>query len=253
MKNQSLLKVLQKVGLSEKESQVYFSSLTLGPSTVLSLSNHSQGKRSTVYSINESLRNSRLIRKEFHGLKEYYVAAEPDKLERLLDEQKGALFSILPQLQALQQLQENESVIKYYEGVEALKTVYLEILDLVKSNQDYYVLSDSKKWFSLDPEFFLKFKNKRSKLDITVKQIFSANYSSSPLLQENKKANEIYKFLPRNSQISTNLVIIPQRVFVHSLVPPFIGMVIENKPLIQMHREMYNVMWNSLPEQTEPY
>lgn len=248
MKDLVLVQILQKIGLSEKESRVYLSALQLGPTTVLAISRDAEVKRSTAYSVIESLRERGLMRREIHGIKEYFVAAEPEKLERLLDDQRSALHSILPQMQALHQLKGHESVIKYYEGIESLKTVYLEILSLVRIQEDYFVLTDSKKWFSLDEEFFSGFLKKRSQLDITVKHILASSSLSTPHLKVNRRANEVYKFLPKGSEIFTNLVIIPKRVFVHSLVPPIVGMVIENKPLIQMHREMYNVIWNSLPK-----
>lgn len=252
MIDSTVFRTLQKIGLTDKEAKVYFSALRLGPSVVLAISKDSGVKRSTVYSIIESLSKRGLMRKEIHGIKEYFVAAEPDKLERLLDEQTEALHSILPQLNALHHLKGSESVIKYYEGIESLKTVYLEILDMVRSREDYYVLSDSTKWYSLAPDFFSEFLERRSKLDIVVRHIFSASSLSATHVKGHRRMNEVYKFLPKKAEIATNLVVIPRRVFVHSLVPPIIGMVIENQALIQMHREMYNVMWNSLPEGHEP-
>ena len=54
------------------------------------------------------------------------------------------------------------------------------------------------------------------------------------------------KILPKNTTLTTNLVIIPKKVFIHQLVPPVMGIVIENKSIIQMHREMFEIMWKSV-------
>ena len=60
--------------------------------------------------------------------------------------------------------------------------------------------------------------------------------------------NAKIKVLPKNTHLKTNLVITPQKVLIHQLTDPILGIVIENKSVIQMHTEMYELIWNSLQE-----
>lgn len=69
MKNIKLLETLKDIGLDESEAQVYLTSLSLGPTTVLRIARGGETKRTTVYGIIESLKNKGLMKVELKGLK----------------------------------------------------------------------------------------------------------------------------------------------------------------------------------------
>ena len=73
----------------------------------------------------------------------------------------------------------------------------------------------------------------------------------TPVSQLMKKREKNYaetiKFLPAQTKLSTNLIIIPKRVVIHQLIPPITAIAIENKSVIQMHREMFEIMWKAVP------
>ncbi len=61
MKNEQLVSILNDLGLSEKEARVYFAALSLGPSTILTLSHAAELKRTTIYALVDSLKKKGLI------------------------------------------------------------------------------------------------------------------------------------------------------------------------------------------------
>lgn len=248
MKNNKLIETLKELGLTENEAEVYFTSLSLGPSTIIKIARASEIKRTTVYSTVDSLRQKGLVSIQVEGFKKKFVAEDPKKLEQVLEVRKERLHNSLPEFSALYNLQGGESFIKYYEGLSAIQGVYESLIRDIKPHEDYLVMGDQDAVIKLDEKFVMDFLARRAKLPINIKMIFQESENAHKLKEIERNFNSKIKILPANSRFNTNLVITPQRVFIHQLIQPIIGIVIENKSVIQMHKEMYEVIWKSIPE-----
>ncbi len=250
MKNDNFLSLFEELGLSEHEAKVYLATLNLGPSTILKIAKTAEVKRTTVYSVVESLKQKGLINFEVRGLKTLYAAADPQKLETVLEQKKEKLKSTLPDLSAMYNLKSGESYIKYYEGLNGIKSVYESLLTDIKPHQDYLVFSNADEWLLADKEFFLDFTKRRGELargsDIKIRLLLQ----DTPAAQEYIKNQSNYflqvKILPSSTKLTTNLVIIPKKVVIHQMTPPIMAMVIENKSIVQMHKEMFEIIWKSI-------
>lgn len=246
MANKKLLQVLLHAGLTEKESAVYITVLALGPSTVLNISRYSKIKRTTVYAILELLKQKGLINIVIDGFKRLYFAESPEKISSILESRKKEFESSLPEFMALYNFKAGESSIKFYEGVEAVKTVYEGLLRNVQSGDDYLIFGDDTEWFNIDKEYFENFIERRSKLNIKIRTLLQDSSEARRHKMFEKNFNETIKILPKDTTLSTNLVITPQKVVIHQLTPPVSAIVIETKSIIQMHREMFEIVWKSI-------
>lgn len=242
MQNKQLITLLEDLGLNEKEATIYLTSLSLGPSSISKISSASDIKRTTAYPIIDSLQQKGLIKIEVIGLKYLYVAQDPSKLESIFEERRERLKKLLPEFYALQTLKGGESTIKYYEGIESVKNAYQEILDELKNNDDYYVLSDAKRWHDIDPQFADKYLEKRSKIKLKSKIM----YQDTEMAQKLKQSMEAIKILPKQMILNTSLIITSKKVIIHQLVAPISAVVIENKSMIQMHKDMFEIIWDSI-------
>lgn len=246
MKKNKLVQILKTIGLSEKESQVYLSALSLGKTSILNISRSAEIKRTTVYSIIESLKQKGLVKVEIVGLKKYFVAENPEKLELILENKKNEFKKNLPSFLALYNLKETESTIKYYEGMEFFKKIYMESLDEIDFQDEYLVITDQEKWFNLDPNFSVEYIEKRSKLPIKTRLLFQ----DSKIAQEHKKFernyNEFIKILPKETSLQVDTLILPQKLIITQTVDPVSIIVIENKSVVEMQRNLFNIIWNSL-------
>ena len=239
--------VLEQAGLSEKEAKVYLALLETSNSSASNIARLSGIKRSTVYSVIESLKIRGLVRQELRGIKDVLVAESPEKLATLISEKKAALDNILPNLLDLESNKEKGGLIKIHFGIEALKLLYIEMIDLVKPGDDYFILTNHDKWFKQAPDFFPSFIKKRSRLRINVKLILVDTKESRIRATKGKNANEEFKFLPPGTtDISTNLVVTPQRILTQHISANTIALTIDNKALIQTHLEMFRIMWKTL-------
>ncbi len=245
--NDKLLKNLQELGLEESEAKIYLTSLSIGPTTILKLSKHSEVKRTTVYEIVDSLEKKGLMKKEIHGFKTLYSPESPERLEYTLEAKKILLSHILPELEGKYHLKGPEGSIKYYEGLTSIKNIYNDLLRDLKPHDFYYAISNITEWQGLDEEFFMqKHVHRRSQMAINTKLIFT----DSPLAQKRKQTernfNEEIKIIPQNANIHLDLVVTPYKLVMFQLYSPLVALVIENKSMITAQKEIFDLLWNTL-------
>ncbi|MBX7143915.1 MAG: hypothetical protein K1X79_05640 [Oligoflexia bacterium] len=241
-----LQEILLSLGLAEHEASTYLAMLSLGQTSVLRISRASGVKRTTIYSVIESLQQRGLVRLEQRGFKRYFVAEAPEKLESILEQRRDALHAALPEFQAVYNLGASDSLIKYYHGVEAVKSVYEDLLRSVKPGDDYLIVSNPDQWFKLAPEFFTDFLARRARMPLKVRTLFQEDEWGRQRQKSGIDSNQEIRFLPKGTSLTTNLVIVPTRVVVHQLIPPVMAIVIENRSIIQLHRETFEIMWKSI-------
>lgn len=247
MNSQELAQTLEQFGLLPKEAKVYLAALTLGPTTVLQIAKGSGLRRTTVYSIIDSLQRSGLINIEIKGFKQLFVAENPQTLRKILVDRTARLEGILPELTSLYKFKGDRGVIKYYSGLEAVKNVYKSLLEELKPKDFYYIISDQDRWYFLDRAYYQAFIERRArlaeKLDLNIKLLLT----ESELARQHQSRETIYqekiKILPKKTVLTTNLVVTPGKVVIHQLVAPIFAITIENQSIIQMFRELFEIIW----------
>ncbi|MFZ2193807.1 MAG: helix-turn-helix domain-containing protein [Candidatus Moraniibacteriota bacterium] len=245
MKN-NLLEILKDMGLSDLEASVYFTSLSLGPSSVSKIALNSGVKRTSVYPVFDSLRQKGLMNIELKGWKKLYTAESPEKLKFIINDRLNKLNDKLPDFMAMYNLKGGESFIKYYEGIEGVKSVYEGFLKEIRPHDNYLVVSNSEEWIKSDPEYFLDFLKRRSKLNVNVRMLLRENEIARDLKKREQELNFKMKLLPPETDFITNMVIIPRRILIHQPTPPIMGVVIENKSIIQMNQQLFEIIWKSI-------
>ena len=236
---------LVDLGLSEAESHVYTALLGFGPSGVAALAKASGVKRTTTYSVLESLNRQGLVSQQLRGLKTEYVAASPERLEQIIQNKQVVLKSILPELAALNGLKASGSLIKYYDGLPAIKSVYESLLSSALPGDDYLIISDQSKFYAQDPVYFEQFTQRRSQLGVKLKLLLVDNPHAAQFKARERELQFSVRTLPKDSKISTNLVIVPTKVVIHQLVAPNFAVVIENESIVRLHQELFWIVWNS--------
>ncbi|MEN9567687.1 MAG: hypothetical protein RLZZ69_2883, partial [Cyanobacteriota bacterium] len=203
---ESLEKMLVMAGLSGHEAQVYLAMLQLGPSPILKIARESGVNRTTIYSIIEALRAKGLVGIEEKGLKRVFVAENPTRLERSIEEQKQALRSFFPELEALYNLRGNDSIIRYYSGVEAMKSVYDEVLNELKHGDDYFVYGDPERYDLFDKEYFKGFIERRLRIGINTKLLLVASETAKRYQEHQENYREEVRLLPEGVKLELNML-----------------------------------------------
>jgi HTH-type transcriptional regulator, sugar sensing transcriptional regulator len=246
MKKSSLESVLIAIGLTEAEASLYLAMLANGPSSVLHLARASGLHRTSIYGYLEHLKDLGVVRIDVHGFKRLFVAEPPEHLHQLVTHREQLLKKHMGDFEALYQNQSSVSFIRYYEGINAIKEVYESLLKEAKRNEYYLIFSDQEGWVALDPEYFTKFQERRAKLTLDLRLILQDSPTARRSHKFQKNLNASIKLLPPETKLSTNLIITPRKIVIHQLKSPTLAIVIENEPVIRMHKEMYDIAWNAL-------
>ena len=249
MQKEDIKEILIDFGLSEHEALVYLSSVILGPSTANKIAKHSGVKRTTVYPVVESLKRKGIMNIEIKGLKSLFVAENPEKLEKIIEQKKNNLKNMIPELAALYSLKSGESLIKYYEGVEGVKTVYEDIYNSLKPNDEYLITSDLAKFLNIDREYFTKFVEKRAKLNLRTRTILQNNDVGTFYKKNQQNYNFKVKVFETNIDLKANVAIIPTKIYITQFLEPYISIVIENKNIVDMHKQYFNIMWDAIKDE----
>lgn len=243
--HEKLISSLVHIGMSDHEARVYIACLALGASSILVLSKETGIKRTTVYSIIESLQKSGFVRVEIKGVKRRFSAENPEQVGNLLDSRKQKFKQVLPEFSALFHLKGESSTIKHYEGLELVKTVYDRILEELKPKEYYWAISDTEQWRKEDKEYFEQYLERRAKLNIDTRLLLQDSPEARKRKSFEKNFHEQIRILPSNASLITNLIATPRLVVIHQF-NPISAIVIENPSVVQMGRELFQIIWNSI-------
>jgi predicted transcriptional regulator len=150
MNEQQLISHIEELGLSNKEARVYVACLRLGPSVVQRIADQSGIKRVTTYVILESLVGLGLVSQSIKGKKTYFIAEDPNNLERLLEkrevelnEQKHSFEQILPELSKLKTVPKELPEVKFYDSSDGVRSLFANFFaEYQGSSQDLYEISN---------------------------------------------------------------------------------------------------------------
>lgn len=120
---------LQEIGLTEKEAKVYLATLELGETTIQRIAKKSGVNRATIYRIADELKKKGLMASYKKKTGMVYWAENPKKLNEKIQSRANLMAKILPNMLAITNLIDKKPQIKYYEGIEEIKELYMETLN----------------------------------------------------------------------------------------------------------------------------
>jgi hypothetical protein len=139
-----------------------------------------------------------------------------------------------------------DTLIKYYEGVEGVKSVYEGLLRDTRQGEPYYVISSHQEWYKVDEKWFSDFSERRNAKRLDFKFFLLDSDHARRLKEREAILGLKVKILPKNLHFTSILIITPYRILIHNLEPPIEGLVIENQDMITMFFQVFNVMWASI-------
>ncbi|MEI6238668.1 MAG: helix-turn-helix domain-containing protein [bacterium] len=248
MKTDKYKNPLIDFGLSENEASVYISALKLGPTAILPLSRETGIRRTTVYTVIETLKLKGLISVELKGFKHLFVAAHPKMLSSIFESKKKKLEAIIPELTTIQKSSGSESVIRSYEGIASIRSLYENVLDTLRTDDFCYVVSDTEKFVEKDPDFFTDYMQRRARMKIDLK----AMLRDSPVARERQKFAKNWgasiKILPANTLFDANFTVTNHILVIQDLSESSLAIATENKSYISLQKTLFETIWNSIPD-----
>ncbi|MDP2926279.1 MAG: helix-turn-helix domain-containing protein [Nanoarchaeota archaeon] len=230
-----LQKILQNMGLEEKEAKVYLALLQEGETTATKLSELTSLDRTLMYQL-----TNKLIEKGFASyiIKEkvrFFLAADPIIFLKNLREKEELLKRALPELKAKQLLEKQETKVEVYRG---RKGIYAMLKLVISNDSRYYCMGGMS-------EACTRFENE------TIKIVQEAeNIKSHGKILARKKdylilgKREELRFVPDELLSSTSIMVSGKKTVIFVWTEPYYAVLIENEEIAKGNLATFNYLWS---------
>jgi predicted transcriptional regulator len=232
-------KLLERLGLSEKQAKTYLASLSLGKASMRELAGRSGLNRTTLYEIVDQLCSLGLMTKEGVGWGRTFSPADPKLLNILIESKRSALADALPELSKIYSNgPEHDSVVRV-DTRTGIRSVYEALFADVEFDEWYLVLTDLDRWVRLDPEFASEFARRRSK-KIRGTRLLT---TGGRLAGERRREGEALRILPDGMDVPVNLVVTPRKVVLHQMTGREELLMLNGAAISSMFRQIFEILW----------
>ncbi len=249
------IKELKQLGLKDKEASVYVACLELGPSPVQQIARKAKVVRATTYVILEAMMNLGLVTKYKEGKKTLFSAEPPRQLMRLLEKQeeeieekKGQLQNLLPELQVIMKSSGGRPTVRYFEGKEGLRAMRQEIVRYTPSGNTIYNFTPSDHLSAVFPEDELSYYRQRTAKGIQSKTIFTTKSEKirTHLLSRGQTLNAERRYVSPDLFPSTSgMTIFLDRIAIGNFSGKLSGVVVESEAMADMMKRLFDLAWKS--------
>ena len=246
-----LVKIFEYLGFDNKSVQFYLSCLKAGKTTINEISKDINVPRSTCYLILEKLTKEGIIFETPFGRKRTLVAMEPQNLINILknkSEESQNTYSlakeILPKLNSISPFSKRPKV-RFYEGFESIKQIYLEILEEAKEISVFCLMQPTDQ-VVLD---FLhnRFLNKVIKKGIKTCEIVSDTKKDFEYIK--KYSTPINKIVQISKEFNTDtdyMIWNDKVAFISYGTNIPVGIIIEDKEIVKFEKMRFKLLWQSI-------
>lgn len=246
---------LKKIGLSDKESKIYLTSLSRGPETAPTLAKIANIVRPTAYVVIDSLVSKGLMSSFIKEKKTYYTAESPEHLLSLIHLQKKQIeeterefAKLMPKLEAIANIKGEKPKVRVFEGKEGLQSIREQILK-IKTKEIYsFIPIDQLYAIFTEKEHSEMMTQKRvgkkikSKIFYTTKEGPKLKAHDKELLRETKFIDE--KKYPLNAGID----IYDDYVAIYTFKGKVMGVIIENKDIAETLKTIFKLSWDNFKD-----
>lgn len=231
-----LQKLLQNLGLEEKEAKVYLALLSLSEATATIISEKTNLDRTLIYQLANKLIEKGLVSYIIKNNVKYFSATNPTKLLEDTKEKERQLQKAMPKLINLTKIKEQETKVEVYRGKEGLKTI---LKDILRTGRNYNVFGEEGQFQKILPIVSHQF----------LKQIVKMNIHEQVLVREDfrekviKSKNSVFKYLSKNYLSPVMTVVYGNKVANFIWKSPYYAILTENKDVADSFRSQFKALW----------
>lgn len=248
-----LSKILQEIGLTDKEAKVYLKLLELGSQPISVISKHTSINRSTCYVVIKDLMKKGIVSKFEKFKVQYFSAASPNMLIGFLKNQKvqienklEILDNNLEELNKIEDTQNTKTKVLFYEGFEGIKQIYEDTLKADKEILAFAGLNNLPKRLRdyINNDYLPRRVLKNIHLNAISTKKVDYDYDKNDKLHLREK-----KFVSAEIPFQIEINIYRNRVaFISYKDNNFSGVIIESSEINSTIKSLHKILWNTLPK-----
>ncbi len=242
-----MLAELTQLGLSQEEAKVYLATLELGGSYASNIATKAKVNRATCYHTLNNLKKKGFLNSFNKGKVLWFNAEPPQVIANIQEEKLEKAKELIPQLLSISNTLAFKPKMRFYEGIEGVKTIFEDILKTKDELLGYTNISALGELFA---EYFKKFCKKKIENKIKTRNISPSTNNATKLIEQfypkdyDKNLVEILLVNKDEFYFENDISIYENKVAVVSLNPDeVIGLIIESPTLAKSMRSIFNLAW----------
>lgn len=235
--------VLEDLGLKKNKATVYLAALQVGKGSVVDIARKAHLPRTTVHEILQSLIDRGLVSFVSKGKKRIYTVEPPEKLHTLLKDQQRKLQSAMPELRSLLNTRGLRPRVRFYEGIEGVKTVFEDTLTVhdnvlcgILSMEDLYELPGK--------DFMDDYVRRRVEAGITLQVIRSQTKEVEETWPTSTAENRELRYAPSECIFPMTMYLYDKKVGIIGTKKETYGIIIESDDFYQTQKFLFNILWD---------
>ena len=236
-------KILEEIGLTRNETDVYIALLELGSTSAGRLIKHLGMHRGAVYDLLDLLIGKGLVSYVIEANRKYFEAADPKRLTEYfeskkveLEEKEQKLNELIPELQIRRQLSKEEQEGTIYKGKRGLKSIFEDILN---EKKEWRVFGASGKFKEIFAAYYIHFHNRRKEAKIKMKIIFEENVRKE---KRDLPLSEI-RYVKDSSVIPSTTFIYGDKIVIINWSSEPLAFLMRSKNVADSYRLFFEMLW----------
>lgn len=243
--NMNAKESLISLGLSVQEADVYTALLKQGGASASVLARDIGMKRTTAYAVLKNLTEKGFSSVYFRSGKRVYHAQKPHKIASLVEQKLQNFNEAIPFFESMDRSQTQKLGLRFVESKGELQKFYDEVLIDYK-NKEYCVIGSTPSWESIDPDYFVKFREKRAKANIQTKLLLTADSKKDNPLDKNLLRQ--VRFLPKQYSFKSTLDIFDDKVLIVSPDLASLAVIVAVPTMVDIFKSIFEMLWDNVSE-----
>ncbi|MFH1211896.1 MAG: helix-turn-helix domain-containing protein [Candidatus Woesearchaeota archaeon] len=229
-------RILQDIGLTKGEINIYLALLELGPSTAGGILKKAEIHNSVLHFNLNSLMKKGLVAYVRKGKVRVYQPVDPHALVDYIDTKKEEINRLLPELLEKQNFSKEKEEVEIFEGIKGVTAMLYLLIEDAEAKDDFFFFTPSEEHSKKINEFYKRYDIKRKAKKLiskgiapkSVKHLFKERtynkmkFVDFPIPQNkgicnNKVAIVIWGDEPRGILITSKIVAEKERMFFREL------------------------------------
>lgn len=250
---QKAKKILEKLGLSTSETELYLTMLAHGALEARELLRLTRAKRPTVYYALKQLENRGLI----HAVpaasgKQRFQAEPPEHLLTMLQLREQEVHALLdeataalPELRQTSPAREGIPAVSFYQGEQAMKQIVMETLYAKSRHMDCIAPHDNFFW-QIGQTFSQRYIDERATRGITTRNLWEEPLKPEILTRSYQGRSQV-RILPASmhNRFRTTIFLYDDKVMYISSVASGYVLLVQSKEHHETMKAMFDGLWES--------
>ena len=235
---------LAQIGINGTLYKLYTAAIELGEAPIAEVAAHAGMVRTTAYDALSRLEQEGLITLQEKRGKRYVIAHDPNTLMEKLEGRRQMLSELLPQLRSMYNRAKGKPQIRFYEGVEGIRTALRDTLTTTETPKVVRgILSMEELMQTPGQEEMDQFINDRVDAGIWLKVLRSEQKDVEPIWPSNNETLRELRYCPPDMMLSMTTFIYDQRVCLISSKKENYGLIIDSVEFAAMQRTLFDAIW----------